>query len=174
MLDVAQSCAEDTNAYGSPSSALPVHASHNNSSLARAVALGRQVYEALPQRARDDLHRRRKKPESFRGLAKNHGVPASTLWRAIAIFLVYQRHPELASYAHLGVGHLSVLVAVEPNAQLYFLRIAERARWSRRRLEREVKRWRSAARSPDGRGYSPPIGIALVMSKRVEPALFAH
>ena len=80
---------------------------------------------------------------SFRSIAVKQlgaSVGASSLWRAAAIYRLAQRYPELESYRHVGVGHLSVLLSLRGPVQLALLRLAERRRWSRRKLEAMVKR----------------------------------
>lgn len=108
-------------------------------SLLRAIHTGYEVYLALPPDARESIHGRGRKVQSFRKLANNSQMAVSTLWRALSTYLLYRRHPEIAEYVHLGVGHISVVLSVEEEYQLYFLRNAEMGRWSRRRLDDEIK-----------------------------------
>lgn len=63
---------------------------------------------------------------------------ASTLWRALAIYRLACRHPELFHYQHLGVAHVSLLLRVRGPLQLALLRRAERRRWSRARLQNRL------------------------------------
>jgi hypothetical protein len=108
-------------------------------SLLRAIHSGYEVYLALAADDIDGIHRRGRKSRSFRKLANSSQMAVSTLWRALATYLLYRRHPEIAEYCRLGVGHVSVVLSVEEEYQLYFLRNAEIGRWSRRRLNEEVK-----------------------------------
>ena len=109
------------------------------SSIAETTDLGRRVIALADQLgARTD----RRRAVSFRLLAKQLETPkaASSLWRAVAIYRLAERYPELYTYQHLGVAHLSVLLSLRGPVQLALLRKAERMRWSRRKLEAKVKR----------------------------------
>jgi hypothetical protein len=123
------------------------------SPLTRAIRLGRKIHDVLTREGHVDLGARCRKEYSCRKLARLHRVPASTLWRALAIYQLSQRHPELADCHHVGVGHLSVLLGIPREHQLYFLRRAESSRWSRAQLERQIRRLE--ARSQD----TPPLRV---------------
>lgn len=108
------------------------------------IQRGFHVYSLLPPEARESLHSRTRKRYPLRAFAKQLDVPVSTLWRWLATYLLYRRFPEIAQYQHLGVAHLSIILGVESECQLYFLRMAEIKRWSRRALEGEVRRYHVA------------------------------
>jgi hypothetical protein len=108
-------------------------------SLANTIELGRRVLElAARLGATSDGQR----APSFRLIAKQLDASrgASSVWRAAAIYRLAERYPELYGYRHLGVGHLAVLLALRGPIQLELLRKAEYHRWSRRKLESEVRR----------------------------------
>ncbi len=113
------------------------------SSSLKAIRLGYEIYQTLPPAERGRVGARGRKLASFRKLAAMRGMPVSTLWRALAIYQLYVRFPELGSYRHLGVAHLSVILGVEDQYQLYFMRMAEIERWSRRRLDHEIRSWQA-------------------------------
>lgn len=108
-------------------------------SLAKTIELGRRVLQLA-----DKLGAAADRPRapSFRLIAKQLDIPrgASSVWRAAAIYRLAERYPELYDYEHLGVGHLAVLLAMRGPLQLALLRKAERLRWSRRKLETQVRR----------------------------------
>ena len=116
------------------------------SSLHRAIQMGFEIYESLSPAERQGMHLKERKPKSFRALARSRQIPVSTLWRALATYLLYCRYPELERYSHLGVAHVSVILGVADDYQLHFLRKAEVGGWSRRQLERQVKVLYSIAR----------------------------
>ncbi len=109
--------------------------------LRRAIEAGYQIFASLPPQAQYELQRRGRKGLSFRKLAAARQMPVSTLWRTLAIYLLFRRYPEIAEYRHLGVGHVSVVLSVQPEHQLYFLRNAEVRGWSRRYLDQAVKQY---------------------------------
>ncbi len=107
--------------------------------LRRAIESGYRIFASLSPQAQYELQRRGRKGLSFRKLAAARQMPVSTLWRTLAIYLLFRRYPEIAEYRYLGVGHVSVVLSVQPEHQLYFLRNAEVRAWSRRQLDQEVK-----------------------------------
>jgi hypothetical protein len=109
-------------------------------SLAKTIELGRRVLQLADKLVGDAADRPR--APSFRLIATQLEIPrgASSVWRAAAIYRLAERYPELYGYEHLGVGHLAVLLAIRGPLQLALLRKAERLRWSRRKLETQVRR----------------------------------
>lgn len=104
-----------------------------SSSLVRAIELGEHVHRLLEARrgAGDSV------AVSLKGLVHQMKLPLpmSTLWRALAIYRWSCEDPEIAHCRHLRLGHLSVLLGVEPIYRLPLLRAAEYHRWSRRELQ---------------------------------------
>lgn len=80
-------------------------------------------------------------PVSFRRVAQLRLLPwgASSMWRAARIYQLAQKHPELYSYKHLRVAHISPIICLKGPIRIAVLRRAERRRWSRRRVEARVK-----------------------------------
>lgn len=107
--------------------------------LIEVIQRGFSLYSALPPVAQRSSNGGREKMPPLREFAQEHGLALSTYWRLISTYLLYRRFPEIAHYRHLGVAHLSVILGVEEECQLYFIRMTEICRWSRRVLEQEVK-----------------------------------
>ena len=107
--------------------------------LIEVIQRGFALYSALPPVARESSSGGKGKMPPLREFAQEHGLALSTYWRLVSTYLLYRRFPEIAHYRHLGVAHLSVILGVEEECQLYFIRMTEICRWSRRVLEQEVK-----------------------------------
>jgi hypothetical protein len=106
-------------------------------SLGAALQAGRIIFESLFKGDERLLRARGKKCSSFRKLA-NHprlGMSPSSLWRAVAIFELSRRFPELQHYTHIGVGHVSVVLGLPSATQFQLLRQCESERWTRRHLQ---------------------------------------
>jgi hypothetical protein len=161
------------NTTASPAPSAPVYVTSvplaapdtsSQSSLTRAIELGFRAYRELRAHGIDDLQsHRRSKAQSLRKLARTWGVPLSTLCRALSVYLLWQRNPEIAGYEHVGVCHVSVVLALEGEQQLGLLRKAEAARWSRGQLQRAVRVHVSAVSQRATRATPPgtPRPIAL-------------
>lgn len=100
--------------------------------LIEVIQRGFALYSALPPVAQQSSNGARTKMPPLREFAQEHGLALSTYWRLISTYLLYRRFPEIAHYRHLGVAHLSVILGVEEECQLYFIRMTEICRWSRR------------------------------------------
>jgi hypothetical protein len=122
------------------------------------IQRGFSLYSALPMVARPSGDNGRAKLPPLREYAQAEGLALSTYWRLVSTYLLYRRFPEIASYRHLGVAHLSVILGVEEECQLYFIRMTEICRWSRRTLEQEVRAyhrdWRWGAKTEQNRHMS--------------------
>ena len=97
-------------------------------SLLQALRTGFSVFATLSRDERSELQLRTRKRSSFRKLAATHGLPASTLWRSLAAYLLYRRCPEISRYRHVGISHISLILDLEEEAQLRFLHKTEIAR----------------------------------------------
>jgi hypothetical protein len=117
------------------------------------IQRGFQLFAALPPVVRTE-----NQLPPLRKYAQEQGLPLSTYWRLVSTYLLYRRFPEIAHYRHLGVAHLSVILGVEEDCQLYFVRMTEICRWSRRVLEREVRtfhrEWRWGLKGEQNRHMS--------------------
>lgn len=122
------------------------------------IQRGFALFSALPPVVRTEDSGGAVKLPPLREYAREQGLPLSTYWRLVSTYLLYRRFPEIAFYRHLGVAHLSVILGVDEECQLYFVRMTEICRWSRRVLEREVRAfnrdWRWGARGEQNRHMS--------------------
>ena len=109
-------------------------------SLQAALEVGQIVFQRVFKSDERLLRARGKKNSSFRKLAAHPrlGMSPSSLWRAVAIFELSRRFPELTQYAHTGVGHISVVLGLPEAEQYRLLRTTESERWTRRRLQKEA------------------------------------
>jgi hypothetical protein len=123
-------------------------------SLQAALEAGELIFEHVFQRDETLLRARGKKCSSFRKLAAHPelGMSSSSLWRAVAIYELSLRFPELCDYVHTGVGHISVVLGLPPADQFTLLRHTEAQRWTRRKLQKVVTDMRLAQR---GAGMLP-------------------
>jgi hypothetical protein len=82
-----------------------------------------------------------RKNTSFRKLSSHPDLPfhASQLSRAVSIYLLTQRRPELTQFAHVGPSHLQEVLGLEQDEQDRLLRCVEEESWSTRRLREEVR-----------------------------------
>jgi hypothetical protein len=82
-----------------------------------------------------------RKNTSFRKLSSHPDLPfhASQLSRAVSIYLLSQRRPELVRFAHVGPSHLQEILGLEQEEQDRLLRCVEAESWSTRRLREEVR-----------------------------------
>jgi hypothetical protein len=129
-------------------------------SLLRAADTGRALYESLPDNVRATLHLRERKTVSLRKLAASLGIPRSTLWRALAIYQLCDRYPEVREYHHVGVCHLSLVLGLDRDQQIFWLRRVERSRLSRGQLARAI-------RTARGRDSSLECGSAVATMDKI-------
>jgi hypothetical protein len=107
-------------------------------SLQAALEVGDIVFRHVFRGDERLLRVRGRKCSSFRKLAADPslGMSPSSLWRAVAIFELGRRFPEIAQYVHTGVGHISVVLGLPPAEQFRLLRQTEAERWTRRKLQK--------------------------------------
>lgn len=126
-----------------------------------------RIYGGDPARWRS--HGR--KDTSFRKLAAHPDSPfeASTLSRAVGIYLLTRRRPDIARLAHVGPSHLQEILGLDEGTQDRLLERAESDAWSTRRLRDEV---RAAPGNARGRRRLPRVpafqGYAEEFRGRVE------
>src|SRR3954468_6560428 len=106
----------------------------------RAIEMGRMIIERL---FRNDLtlwRARGRKDVSFRKLEAHPELPfrASTLSRAVAIYMLSRRRTDLLALQHVGPSHLHELASLRDEEQDRLLDQAEAKKWSIRQLRREV------------------------------------
>lgn len=119
-------------------------------SLPAALEIGKILFATVF--ASDDslLRARGRKCSSFRKLASHPDLQMSTssLWRAVAIYELSLRFPELGRYNNVGVGHISVVLGLPQADQFVLLREAESKRWTRRKLQKMASEIRLRQREP--------------------------
>ena len=141
------------NAEPDPETAIVVSALRGvtgSHSLAAALEAGEIIFRHVFRGDESLLRARGKKCSSFRKLAAHPDLAMSTssLWRAVAIYELSLRFPELPHYAHVGVGHISVVLGLPTAEQFRLLRVAESQRWTRRKLQKVATELRLAQRAP--------------------------
>lgn len=121
------------------------------SSLQLALDIGEVVFETVFEGDVAALRSRGPKHASFRRLALHPELPmsASNLWRAVAIYELSRRLPDLRRTTHLGVCHVRAVLGLPPREQKQLLARAESERWEVSQLEAR------AATRRRGRGGRP-------------------
>ncbi len=91
---------------------------------------------------------------SLRRLGLHPDVPfkVTTLWRAVSMYEMSLRFPQLFETPQLGVSHLRAVIGLPFDIQESLLRAAAQERWTKRRLEEEASRHRQGDRK---RGRKP-------------------
>ncbi len=123
-----------------------VTATHSlQASLKAGEIIFRHVFEGNEQ----VLRARGKKCSSFRRLAAypELKMSPSSLWRAVAVYELSRRFPEIGQYTHTGVGHVSVIFGLPAAEQFRLLRLTETQRWTRRYLQKVAGEVRRAHRA---------------------------
>lgn len=109
-----------------------------SNSLQAALEAGEVIFRHVFRGDERLLRARGRKCSAFRKLAADPslGMSPSSLWRAVAIFELGRRFPEVTQYVHTGVGHISVVLGLPPADQFRLLRQTEQERWTRRKLQK--------------------------------------
>lgn len=117
-------------------------------SLHAALEAGEYIFRKVFGGDREQLYERGRKCQSLRRLAEVPGLSmsASSLWRAVAVYELSLRFPELVNYEHVGVGHISVVLGLPAPHIFDLLRQAEAEHWTKRKLQKIVNELRSQAR----------------------------
>ncbi len=121
-------------------------------SLQAALEAGEFIFHRVFNGDRRLLYERGRKCHSLRRLAARPGLgmSVSSLWRAVAVYELSLRFPELVQYEHVGVGHISVVLGL-PNADVFrLLRMAEGERWTKRKLQQIAADLRRQYRQSNG------------------------
>lgn len=87
------------------------------------------------------------KHASFRSLALHPELPvsATSLWRAVATFELFQRAPHLRRSSFLCATHVHAVLSLPPNDQERLLERAEREGWAPNRLREQAAKQRRGA-----------------------------
>ncbi len=105
-----------------------------------AVNMGRLIVERLFGGNVELWKSRGRKDVSFRKLEKHPDLPfrASTLSRAVAIYMLSKRRGDLLAFRHVRPSHLHEIARLNEADQDRLLGRAEAERWSTRKLREEV------------------------------------
>lgn len=74
-------------------------------------------------------------------------IRAMMLWRALHVRSLFRRLPALHSAEHVGLSHVCAVIGLDEATQAELLALAERDRWSARRLELAVRARRGKRRA---------------------------
>lgn len=118
-------------------------------SLQASMAVGEIILQQVFDGDARMLRTRGKKCRTFRRLAAHPHLKmsSSSLWRAVAVYELSQRFPEIVHYRHTGVGHVSVVFGLPAAEQFRLLRLTEAQRWTRRYLQQVAGEVRRAHRA---------------------------
>ena len=110
-------------------------------SLRAALKLGAEVHQKLSpsHRHQDGWQPTVESVRQYVSSDTSRRASASSVWRALAIFRLSLRFPAIAHCQHLGVGHFSALLGAPEAYQWALTCRAEFERWTRKRLQNEVK-----------------------------------
>lgn len=137
-------------------------------SLQAALEAGEIIFRFVFNSDEQLLRARGRKCSSFRKLSAHQDLrmSSSSLWRAVAIYELSLRFPEIADYVHTGVGHISVVLGLPPADQFALLRTTETERWTRRKLQKVVTQMRidrrEAGQLPQGKLVDRLSGLAVL------------
>lgn len=117
-------------------------------SLQAALEAGEVIFRFVFKSDEQLLRARGRKCSSFRKLSSHPelAMSSSSLWRAVAIYELSLRFPEIVEYAHTGVGHISVVLGLPAADQFRLLRQTEAERWTRRKLQKVATEMRISQR----------------------------
>jgi hypothetical protein len=137
-------------------------------SLQAALEAGEIIFRFVFRGDEQRLRARGRKCSSFRKLSAHPELKmsSSSLWRAVAIYELSLRFPEIVEYVHTGVGHVSVVLGLPAADQFRLLRQTETGRWTRRRLQRLVTQLRieqrEAGEMPQSRLVERLAGLSML------------
>ncbi|MBI5538276.1 MAG: hypothetical protein HY898_36475 [Deltaproteobacteria bacterium] len=128
-------------------------------SLTLMLDVGALIVERLFAGNAELVRLRGRKDRSLRKLAAHPKLPfsAATLWRAVSIYELVQRHPGLVADAKLGISHLRALARLPRASQEALLRQAVSGQWDADRLLAEARKSRSFDPSRGGRPATPAL-----------------
>jgi hypothetical protein len=139
-------------------------------SLQAALEAGEVIFRFVFKGDEQLLRARGRKCSSFRKLSSHPELrmSSSSLWRAVAIYELSLRFPELVEYVHTGVGHISVVLGLPATDQFRLLRQTETERWTRRKLQKVVTQLRieqrDAGEVPKGKLIERLAGLSMLAS----------
>lgn len=119
----------------------------NGHSTADVLQLGELIFREVYGSQGRMLHKGGSQA-SLRRLAAHPDVPCkvTTLWRAVSVYEMSLRLPQLVDLEELGVSRLRAVIGLPTDVQEELLRTAVQQRWTKRQLEREAARHRAEKR----------------------------
>lgn len=116
-------------------------------STSEVLQLGELIFREVYGSQRMLLHKGGRQA-SLRRLAAHPDVPCkvTTLWRAVSVYEMSLRLPQLVGLEELGVSRLRAVIGLPVDVQEELLKAAVRERWTKRQLEREAARHRAEKR----------------------------
>jgi hypothetical protein len=130
-----------------------LHHLGHRAALDLALSVGRLIVEKFYGGRTDVWRQRSKRCASFRKLAARPDLPISAagLYRAVAIYEVWQRIGDVATWKHVGASHLRAVLSLPAVDQDALLHRAETDNLSVRQLEVAVAELRAAGTDRRGR-----------------------
>ncbi len=121
------------------------------------VAIGRLILDRIYGGDLAAWRSRGRKDISFRKLERHPDLPfrASTLSKAVAVYLISQRRPDLLQLHNLGPSHLQELAGLERALQDRLIDQANEERWTVKRVRAEVRSLRGDQDKRQGRPKLP-------------------
>ncbi len=142
----------------------------NGETLNQVLQIGETIFRELYQ-GRRTRPRQGQSTASLRQLAAHPdvGVKLTTLWRALSVYEMSLRFPQLFERTELGVSHFRAVAGLALEEQRALLQRAAEERWTKRRLELEVAR-RPRDRRRGRRPLPKPLKWARELERLLETA----
>ena len=137
------------------------------------LRIGELILTRMYQGDEAAWHAKHRKDHSFRKLQAHPDLPfaAATLSRAVSLYALSRRRPDLLRLRHVSASHLQEVLRLAPTAQDQLLERVEREHWSVKRLRDAVRCESSAAEAPtEPRPFSPTIHQVRQLSAALERA----
>ncbi len=147
-----------------------LHQLRHRAALDLALSMGRLIVDKFYGGRTDVWRQRGKRCASFRKLAARPDLPISAagLYRAVAIYEVWQRIGGVATWKHVGACHLRAVLSLPAADQDLLLARAEADSLSVRELESAVAQLRAAGIDRRGR---PRQSVVLRTVRQLERTL---
>lgn len=131
-------------------------------SLNLALEVGEIVFRRVFGGDMDSVRKHGPKHASFRQLALHPDLPMSAtgLWRAVTMFELSQRMPQLKRCKHIGASHIHAVLGLPPRDQERLLTRAER-----QKLKASEVRAQAAARRKGAGGRPPKLEIVKALDQ---------
>jgi hypothetical protein len=121
-----------------------------------AYQAGRLVRETLFEGTLTSSISRSEVRRLCRDLAPRASTSPDTIYRAVRVYEVCARLPEIVENGALSVSHVVAVLPIEPERQLSYLKAACENRWSVRFLRRTIEEG-ATVQSATGRPRVPPV-----------------